>query len=269
MGSFEKTILSASRFLGHVSSVNSARHTAEQERKMIEHRPVSEIGGTELNWLRAKHHFRIGAYGNPAHKPIGNLYVWNDDEIAPHTGFPPHNHSDVEIVTYVREGVVTHQDNLGNVSYVRAGDVQVMSAGKGIRHSERNDGAEPARLFQIWLSPARHGGDPAWGTRPFPKKDRAGRFVLLASRSGRDGSLTIGSDADVLGAMLSSGSSTVHNLREDDKAYIVAATGTVEINGETLSPGDGAAINGERQLHVKAIEDAELVLVVATDSSAK
>src|ERR1700744_5037373 len=163
---------------------------------MIEHRRIEDIGGTEHDWLRAKHHFALGHYGNPAHKRVGNLYVWNDDEIAPHSGFPPHDHANVEIVTYVREGVVTHADNLGNAGHIEAGDVQVMSAGTGIRHSERNDGVVPTRLFQIWRAPGGVGGDPTWGTRPFPKQDRAGRFVLLASRSGRDGSLSIHSDAD-------------------------------------------------------------------------
>src|ERR1700686_3877561 len=110
---------------------------------MIEHRRIDEIGGTELDWLKAKHHFALGPYGNPAHKPVGNLYVWNDDEIAPRSGFPLHEHADVEIVTYVREGVITHTDSLGNKGYVHAGDVQVMSAGTGIRHSESNGGHLP------------------------------------------------------------------------------------------------------------------------------
>jgi redox-sensitive bicupin YhaK (pirin superfamily) len=233
---------------------------------MIEHRRIDDIGGTELEWLRAKHHFHIGSFGNSAHKPIGSLYVWNDDEIAPHTGFPPHNHANVEIVSYVREGVVTHKDSLGNGHHIKAGDVQVMSAGKGIRHSERNDGAVSARLFQIWLSPLRLGGDPAWSMHPFPKKDRAGQFVLLASRSGRDGSLHISSNADVLGAYLTTGSSTVYKLRDNERAYIVAASGSIDINGKTLAPGDGAAIADERQLRIKASGDAELVMIVATDS---
>jgi redox-sensitive bicupin YhaK (pirin superfamily) len=233
---------------------------------MIEHRPACDIGGTELSWLRAKHHFSIGAFGNPAHKPIGNLYVWNDDEIAPHTGFPSHNHANVEIVTYVREGVVTHKDSLGNISQIKAGDVQVMSAGSGIRHSERNDGSVPVRMFQIWLSPTNLGGDPVWATRPFPKKERAGQFVLLASRASREGTLRIGADADVLGAGLRNGSSISYDLQENERAYIVAATGSVDVNGQFLGPGDGAAIVDERRLQIKATEDAELVTVVASDS---
>ena len=229
---------------------------------MIEHRRIDEIGGTELDWLKAKHHFALGPYGNPAHKPVGNLYVWNDDEIAPRSGFPPHQHADVEIVTYVREGVITHTDSLGNKGYVHAGDVQVMSAGTGIRHSESNEGHAPTRLFQIWLSPVRSGGEPTWGTRPFPRSDRAGRFVLLASRAGREGSLPVGSDADVLGGMLPNGAETVYELADDEAAYIVPATGSIEINGEELTPRDGAAIRGERFLRIKALDDAEVVLVV-------
>ena len=200
------------------------------------------------------------------HTPLGNLYVWNDEEIAPHAGFPTHRHANAEIVTYVREGVVTHKDTLGNVSHVKARDVQVMGAGTGIRHSERNDGAPPARLFQIWLSPSRPGGDPALGTRPFPKKDRAGRFVLLASRSGRDGSLQVRSDADVLGAVLSAGSATQYELGEGEDAYVVAASGSIDVNGETLAAGDGAAVRGERHLRIAARDDAELVMVVTRDA---
>jgi redox-sensitive bicupin YhaK (pirin superfamily) len=232
---------------------------------MIEHRRASDIGSTELSWLRAKHHFNIGTFGNSDHKPIGNLYVWNDDEIAPHTGFPLHDHSNVEIVTYVREGVVTHKDSLGNVSQIKAGDVQVMSAGSGIRHSERNDGSVPVRLFQIWLSPAQLGGTPSWGTGPFPKKDRVGRFVLLASRLSRDGSLRIGADADVLGAVLSRGTSNSYDLQQSERAYIVAASGSVDVNGKILASGDGAAITSERELLIRSIEDAELVMVVAAN----
>ena len=116
---------------------------------MIEIRRIEEIGGTETEWLRAKHHFALGSYGNPAHRPLGNLYALNDDEIAPHTGFAQHGHANVEIVTYVRQGVVTHADSMGNEGHIAAGDVQVMSAGTGIRHSERNDGPIPTRLFQI------------------------------------------------------------------------------------------------------------------------
>ena len=230
---------------------------------MIEIRRIEEIGGTEHGWLRAKHHFSLGPYGNPIHKPVGNLYVLNDDEIAPHSGFPLHDHADVEIVTYVREGVITHVDNLGNMGHVSAGDVQVMSAGSGIRHAERNDGAVPTRLFQIWLSPLARGGKPAWGTRPFPRQDRAGRFVLLASRTARDGSLSVRADADLLGAMLSAGTSTTYSLENDEQAYVVPTTGTIAINGERLGARGGAAIRGERQLRIEALEDSEVILVVA------
>lgn len=229
---------------------------------MIEHRRLNDIGGSKREWLLAKHHFALGPYGNPAHMPVGNLYVWNDDEITPHSGFPLHRHANVEIVTYVREGVVTHEDSLGNISHIKAGDVQVMSAGTGIRHSERNDGATPARLFQIWLSPLRDGGDPVWGTRPFPKQDRAERFVLLASPTGRDGSLRVGSDADVLGAVLSAGKVTNYELAEGEGAYVVPATGSIDVNGDKLATGEGAAIRGERHLRIAARDDAELVMVV-------
>lgn len=233
---------------------------------MIEHRHIDDIKGTQTDWLRARHHFALGPYGNPEHKAVGSLYVWNDDEIAPRSGFPPHGHSNVEIVTYVREGVVTHEDNLGNISHINAGDVQVMSAGSGIRHSERNDGATPARLFQIWLSPRANGGEPAWGTRPFPKRERAGRFVLLASRTGRDGSLPVRSDAAVLGAVLPAGTAADYELSAGEGAYIVPAAGAIDVNGAALKEGEGAAIRNERHLHIAARSDAELVMVVTRDA---
>lgn len=230
---------------------------------MIEHRRLHDIGGSKHGWLKSKHHFAIGHYGNPAHLPVGNLYVWNDDEIAPHAGFPPHNHANVEIVTYVREGVVTHQDDLGNIGHIYAGDVQAMSAGTGIRHSERNEGDTPTRLFQIWLKPNVTGVKPAWDTRPFPKSDRAGRFVFIASASGRDGSLTIRSDAEILGAILTAGTEIDHNIQKGEGAYVVPATGLIQINDIEVPARDGAAIRGECHVRFRALQTAEIVLVVA------
>ena len=130
---------------------------------MIEHRRKAQLGGGDFGWLKALYHFTIGAHGNPAHKPIGNLYVWNDDEMAPGTGFPLHPHADVEIITYVREGIVSHRDSLGHTGQTKAGDVQVMSAGTGIRHTEANAHAVPTKIFQIWIGPREKGGTPIWG----------------------------------------------------------------------------------------------------------
>jgi len=148
---------------------------------MIELRPFASLGGENHGWLDAKHHFSFAGYHDPARMNWGNLRVWNDDTIAPRTGFPPHPHRDMEIITYVREGAITHEDSLGNKGRTEAGDVQVMSAGTGIRHSEYNMEDVTTRIFQIWIMPTRSGEAPGWGARPFPKGERTGQFVALAS----------------------------------------------------------------------------------------
>jgi quercetin 2,3-dioxygenase len=188
--------------------------------------------------------------------------VWNDDEIAPGTGFPPHPHADMEIITYVRQGAITHQDSLGNKGRTEAGDVQVMSAGTGIRHSEYNLEPGTTTLFQIWIQPSSRGLKPSWGTKPFPKQDRSGRFVTLAS--GIDGdadALPIRAEARMLGAALKAGETAEYRLGEGRRAYLVPALGSVEVNGVRLAARDGAAIDKERVLRVTVIEDTEIVLV--------
>jgi redox-sensitive bicupin YhaK (pirin superfamily) len=195
----------------------------------------------------------------------GALRVWNDDEIASETGFPPHPHADMEIITYVRQGAITHQDSLGNEGRTAAGAVQVMSAGTGIRHSEYNLEAETTRLFQIWIEPTVHGQRPRWDTKPFPKHDRSGRFVPLASGFAEDAeALPIGADARVLGATLKRGEAAEYRLPKGRRAYLVAALGTVEVNGLRLGERDGAAVQDESALQVTAIDDAEIVLVDVT-----
>jgi quercetin 2,3-dioxygenase len=230
---------------------------------MVEHRIFSEIGGTTRDWLKAKHHFAIGKHGNPAHHPAGVLYVWNDDEVAPHSGFPPHSHSDVEIITYVREGTVTHKDSLGNCGEVSAGEVQVMSAGTGIQHSERNEHEAPARLFQIWIRPRRSGGSPQWASQPFPRSDRSNRFVPLASGRSLPHALPIRADADVYGAVLKAGVTREIALAMEDVAYLVPAVGCVQVNGLRIGQCEGALISKESLISVTAVTDAELALVIA------
>jgi redox-sensitive bicupin YhaK (pirin superfamily) len=178
---------------------------------MLYLRSFEDIGGLHAGWLQAKHHFAIGPYGNPAHKAVGNLIVLNDDEIAPHAGFGLHRHENVEIVSYLREGTVTHRDDQGNLGKTHAGDVQVMSAGTGIRHSEENEEDVPIRLFQIWLKPSAVGGIPQWGNKPFPKADRAGAFVPLASGRNAEGALPIRTDAEVYGPKLGIARSTLES----------------------------------------------------------
>ena len=231
---------------------------------MIDRRDFASLGGADHGWLKARHHFSFAGYHDPARMGHGALRVWNDDEIAPGTGFPPHPHADMEIITYVREGAISHKDSLGNEGRTVAGDVQVMSAGSGIRHAEYNQEAGPTRIFQIWILPDRAGGSPTWSARPFPKTDRSGRWVTLAS--GVDGdadALPIRAAARVLGATLKAGQSLTYDLGAGRKAYLVPATGAVEVNGVKLAARDGAAISGEPSITVTASEDSELVLVDA------
>lgn len=229
---------------------------------MIEHRPFAEIGGTDHGWLKAKHHFAMGQYGNPAHLPVGVLYVWSDDEIAPHSGFPLHRHADVEIITYVREGVITHEDDLGNKGRTEAGNVQVMSAGTGIQHSERNDEDTTTRIFQIWIKPRSPSGVPKWGSMSFPKANRAGRFIALASGDPSSEALPIRADVDVYGAFLLAGTTTEFELGHGRSAYLVPAFGTVVVNGRRVEAREGIALRDERSIQVEALADAELVVVV-------
>jgi redox-sensitive bicupin YhaK (pirin superfamily) len=231
---------------------------------MIELRSFEGLGGADHGWLKAKHHFSFGGYYDPERMRWGALRVWNDDEIAPHSGFAPHPHADMEIVTYVREGAISHEDSLGNRGRTGAGDVQVMSAGTGIRHAEYNREPETTRLFQIWILPERRGGPPSWGTQPFPKGERAGRFVTLASGLPGDAeALPIRTGARVAGATLRAGETAEYALGRGRHAYLVPAAGAVEVNGVRLDARDGAAIRDEAVLRVRALEDAEVLLVDA------
>lgn len=231
---------------------------------MIEKRTFESLGGADHGWLKAKHHFSFGGYHDPRRMNWGALRVWNDDEIAPQTGFPPHPHADMEIITYVRDGAITHEDSTGNKGRTEAGDVQVMSAGTGIRHSEYNLEDETTRIFQIWIVPDSPGGAPSWGAKPFPKGDRAGAFVTLASGiPGDDDALPIRAQARVAGVTIKSGETSEYKLSAGRHAYLVPAVGAIEVNGVTLNARDGAAITDEEVIRVKALEDAEVVLVDA------
>ncbi len=228
---------------------------------MIDVRPFASLGGADHGWLNAKHHFSFSSYHDPARMGWGRLRVWNDDEIAAQTGFPPHPHSDMEIITYVRTGAITHEDSMGNKGRTGAGDVQVMSAGTGVRHSEVNLEDETTTLFQIWIETDKPGAKPSWGMRPFPKSDRSGQLQVLASGDPADEALTINADAKVLGATLKAGESLTYRLAGDRRAYLVPAVGTVEVNGVTLNARDGGAIKDEAEIVITAGSDAELVMV--------
>ena len=228
---------------------------------MIDVRPFSTLGGANHGWLNAKHHFSFANYYDPARMSWGRLRVWNDDEIAARSGFPPHPHADMEIITYVRTGAITHEDSMGNKGRTGAGDVQVMSAGTGVRHSEFNLENEMTTLFQIWIEADKRGATPSWGAREFPKSDRSGKFSVLASGDPGDDALTINADAKVLGATLKAGERLTYALAEGRRAYLVPAVGAVDVNGTALNARDGAAIKDEAEITITAKDDAELVMV--------
>jgi len=231
---------------------------------MIELRPFNKLGGADHGWLKAKHHFSFASYYDPNKMGHGSLRVWNDDEIAPNTGFPPHPHANMEIITYVREGAITHQDSMGNKGRTEAGDVQVMSAGSGVRHAEYNLEPVKTTLFQIWIEPTKDGGEPAWGARPFPKGDRSGKLVTLASGFSSDtDALPIRADARLLATTLKAGESASYSTDKVRNLYLVPAVGAVDVNGVRVNARDGAAIRDEADLTITAIEDSEVVLVDA------
>lgn len=230
---------------------------------MIEHRPYSSLGSADHGWLQATHHFSFANYHNPQRMHWGALRVWNDDIIAAGAGFPPHPHSDMEIITYVKEGAITHQDSLGNKGRTEAGDVQVMSAGTGIVHSEYNLEDTETRLFQIWIYPDQKANPPCWGTKPFPKNDRSTTFTVLASGFAEDtNALPIRSQARVLGLSLQTGKKAEYVFEHSNRyGYMVVAKGACDVNGLEIHTGDGVAIHQESQLQITALTDCELVLV--------
>lgn len=234
---------------------------------MIEVRTFNSLGSANHGWLNAKHHFSFADYHDPKRMHWGTLRVWNDDTIAPQTGFPPHAHANMEIITYVRQGAISHEDNLGNKGRTVAGDVQVMSAGTGIRHAEYNFENEVTKIFQIWIIPDAKGGQPSWGTKPFPKASRHGKFVTLASgmtkQGADDDALPIRANARVLGATIKQGETVTYEFDTERYGYLVPAMGSVTVNDATVNTGDGAAIAGENTITITALADAEVVLVDA------
>ncbi|RIJ33147.1 pirin family protein [Henriciella mobilis] len=228
---------------------------------MIDIRRFDKLGTFQNEWLDAHYHFSFSHYYDPARMGHGKLRVWNDDRIRPQTGFPPHGHRDMEIITYVRKGAITHQDSMGNKGRTEAGDVQVMSAGRGVQHSEWNAETEETTLFQIWIEPESYGGSPGWGARKFPKADRSGQWAVLASGNEADKALPIRQNAKVLGATLKAGETLDYQVSEGRFGYFVLAAGEVELNGEVLKARDGAAVTGPESLQFKSLKDAEIVFV--------
>ena len=229
---------------------------------MIELREFNSLGGFRNEWLNAHHHFSFGGYHDHRRMSFGHLRVWNDDEIAAGTGFDPHPHRDMEIVTYVREGAITHLDNLGNEGRTEAGDVQVMHAGTGIIHAEYNREDVPTRLFQIWIEPDQRGVKPGWSARAFPKAGNG--LSVFASGRAEDagaGALTLHADAAVLAGTLRRGETARLPLAKGRKLYLVPVTGTITVNGVTAHARDGVAIGDETEVTIVACEAAELVAV--------
>ena len=232
---------------------------------MIHIQPFDALGRFDNDWLAARYHFSFAGYRDPARVGVGPLIVWNDDTVQPGRGFERHGHRDMEIVTYVREGAISHQDHLGNRGRIEAGDVQVMSAGTGILHAEHNLEAVPTRIFQIWIEPSETGLEPRWAQRRFPKGERDGALVALASGrpgdvAGQDGALPIHQDATILGATLEAGRSVSHRLDAGRKAYLVVARGRVRLNDVIAEARDGVTIAEETEITITALEDAEILL---------
>ena len=228
---------------------------------MIEIKPFDALGRFQNDWLSARYHFSFADYYDPAYMGVGALRVWNDDTIRPGSGFDMHGHRDMEIITYVREGAITHQDHLGNRGRTEAGDVQVMSAGRGIMHAEFNEEEAPTQIFQIWIEPALRGAEPRWETRAFPKGERAGELVALASgRKNHEGALPIHQDAAILGATLAAGQSVTHRLEVGRKLYLVPAKGRITVNDESAGPRDGVVVSDVDEVTITAEEEAEILL---------
>ena len=229
---------------------------------MIEVRPFAGLGHADHGWLDARHHFSFGTYRDPDRMDWGAIRVWNDDTIAPGTGFDPHPHNDMEIITFVRTGAITHRDSLGNEGRTAAGNVQVMSAGSGIVHSEHNRETEPTTLFQIWIRPSRTGEAPSWGQREFPRGEREGRWEVVASGNPeRDAALPLRADARVLAASLLPGQVADYVTDPARHSYLVAASGRIRVNGVEAQARDGIAITGEAAIRVEALDQSEVVLV--------
>ena len=221
------------------------------------------LGTFTNDWLNAHYHFSFAGYHDPRKMGLGPLRVWNDDTIQANTGFDPHPHRDMEIITYVRRGAISHEDSIGNKGRTEAGDVQVMHAGTGIVHAERNLEDGETTLFQIWIIPDERGGTPHWGAAKFPKDDRSGKFVALASGIKGDEALPIRANARVSGATLKAGESLTYETSANRHLYLVPATGRIQVETLEANARDGVAITGVDRFTVTALADAELVLVDA------
>jgi hypothetical protein len=228
---------------------------------MITIRRAAERGHVDHGWLDTYHSFSFADYYDQRHMGWGPLRVINEDRVGPGEGFPPHAHRDMEIITYVLEGALEHKDSIGTGSVIRPGDVQRMSAGTGVRHSEYNHSArEPVHLLQIWIEPARRGIAPSYEQTSFTANDTRGRLRVIAAADGRDGAVTIQQDATVYATVLAPGEQVAHTLAPGRRAWLQVARGAVRLNGQRLEQGDGAAVTGEPTLTLEADDPAETLL---------
>ncbi len=229
---------------------------------MITLYPYESLGTADYGWLKPHYHFSFASYRNPARTGFGDLLVVNDDIVAAKKGFEPHPHRDMEIITYVRAGSVTHRDSMGNEGTTRAGDVQVMSAGTGVTHSEYNLSDEPLTLYQIWIIPDKKGVAPSWDAREFPKTEVTGEFPALVSgmpEHHTSNALHINQDAAIYGGRLKAGTTLTQRLKHN--AYVLISAGEVTIDGQTMKKGDGAEITGQKHVELKALTDAEVLVI--------
>ena len=228
---------------------------------MIITRPAGERGATRTDWLDSRHTFSFSRYYDPRFKGFGDLLVINEDTVAPAGGFGTHGHSDMEIITYVVGGALEHRDSMGNASVIRPGEVQRMSAGTGVRHSEFNHSSEePVHFLQIWITPEREGIAPGYEQREFSEDERRGRLRLVASRGGREASVTIHQDAEVYAASLGVGEEVTHETGAGRRAWVQVIKGGLELNGTEFRAGDGAAVSDEPRLVLRAVEPSEILL---------
>jgi quercetin 2,3-dioxygenase len=229
---------------------------------MLEIRRSSERGIANFGWLDSRHTFSFGEYHDPAHMGFGPLRVINEDRVSPGKGFGTHGHRDMEIISYVLEGALEHKDSIGTGSVIRPGDVQVMSAGTGIRHSEFNHSkTEPVHFLQIWVIPERDGIAPRYEQKAFPDTEKRGRLRLVGSSDGREGSVVIHQDVELRAGVLDATEQLTHALRPGRNAWLQVVRGSVEVNGQALDSGDGAAVSGEPGLTIAAGADGAEVLV--------
>jgi redox-sensitive bicupin YhaK (pirin superfamily) len=228
---------------------------------MITVRPAGQRGRTQTDWLESLHTFSFNRYYDPRHAGFRSLRVINEDRVAPGQGFGTHSHGDMEILSYVVEGALEHRDSAGGSGVIRPDELQRMSAGTGVSHSEFNASeTEPVHFLQIWILPEREGLKPGYEQRAFPEQERRGRLRLIASRDGSDGSLTVHQDVKVYDALLARGDELSHRLAGGRHAWLQVIKGAVSVNGATLRAGDGAAASEEASLTVSAGEDAEIML---------